>query len=106
MNFFSFSRKYFSVLPKVPKLELTLRTPYRTLFKDFSGFQRLYVNTTKGLMAISNRTPPVIYLLPPGEIKVTNLVKSRFFKIVEGNNLEGNASGEFVHSGGVVIVHE
>ena len=97
---FKLSYKQFSVLPKVPKMEITMRTPYRTFFNNHSGFQRLYVNTIKGLMAIQNRTPPVIYLLPAGEIKLTHLTKG------EGNKLEQNASGEFMHSGGYVVVHE
>jgi len=74
-SFINLSRKYFSVLPKCPKLELTMRTPYQTLFTHFTGFQRLYVTTIKGLMCVSNRTPPVIYLLPAGEIKLINFTK-------------------------------
>jgi hypothetical protein len=74
-SFFKFSMRFFSVLPKAPKMELTMRTPYRTFFKDFTGFQRLYVHTIKGLMCISNRTPPVIYLLPAGELKLTNMTR-------------------------------
>ena len=33
-----YNMRYFGVLPKLPKLELTMRTPYETFFKDFSGF--------------------------------------------------------------------
>ena len=76
MNSFKFyqnSKKYFSVLPKVPKMELTMRSPYRTFFKGFTAYQRIYVVTLQGLMCISNRTPPVIYLLPAGELKVTQM---------------------------------
>lgn len=80
-SLFKYSLKHFSVLPKASKMELTMRTPYRTIFKDFMGFQRIYVSTIKGLMCISNRTPPVIYLLPAGEIKVTNLTKSKYSKL-------------------------
>jgi hypothetical protein len=74
------TQKYFSVLPKCPKMELTMRTPYFTYFNHFVGFQRLYVTTIKGLMCISNRTPPVIYLLPAGEIRFVNLTKSNYLK--------------------------
>lgn len=77
MNLIKFARRNFSVLPKAPKLELTMRSPYRTFFKNFIGFQRLYVGTIEGQVAIQNRTPPVIYLLPAGEIKVINMVKSK-----------------------------
>ena len=40
--------RFFGVLPKVAKVELTVRTPYKTLFAGFNGFQRLYVDTMKG----------------------------------------------------------
>jgi hypothetical protein len=72
-SLFKYSKKHFSVLPKVPKMELTMRSPYRTFFKHFIGFQRIYINTLQGLMCISNRTPPVIYLLPAGELRVTQM---------------------------------
>ena len=77
LKFLKFSRRNFSVLPKAPKLELTMRTPYRTFFKNFIGFQRIYVGTIEGQLAIQNRTPPVIYLLPAGDIKIINLIKSK-----------------------------
>jgi hypothetical protein len=62
--------RFFGVLPKLPKVELTVRTPYRTIFENFNGFTRIYVGTNKGLMAIGNRSIPRVYLLPPGEISV------------------------------------
>jgi hypothetical protein len=80
-TFFKYAMKHFSVLPKASKMELTMRTPYRTVFKDFIGFQRIYVNTIKGLMCISNRTPPVIYLLPAGEIKITNMTRCKHYSL-------------------------
>ncbi len=99
-SLFKFPKRYFSVLPKVVKMEVSMRTPYKTFFNKFNGFSRIYVNTLKGLIAVGNRTYPTIYLLPAGEIKVMNLVKS------EGNECNANASGEFVHTGGYCIVHE
>ena len=68
-----FNMRFFGVLPKLPKVELTLRTPYRTIFENFNGFTRVYVGTAKGLMAIGNKSIPRVYLLPPGEIKVQNI---------------------------------
>jgi hypothetical protein len=56
-------------------MELTMRSPYKTFFKNFIGFQRIYINTIKGLMCVSNRTPSVMYLLPAGEIRVTQMVR-------------------------------
>lgn len=44
----SHQMRYFGVVPKLAKLELTVRTPYRTLFADFSGFHSLYVRTIQG----------------------------------------------------------
>ena len=40
--------RFFGVMPKLAKVELTMRTPYRTLFSNFNGFSRLYVGTSKG----------------------------------------------------------
>ena len=65
--------RFFGVLPKLPKVELTMRTPYRTLFSNFNNFTRVYVYTAKGQIAIGNRSIPRVYLLPPGEINVKNV---------------------------------
>src|SRR5688572_28795179 len=70
--------RFFGVLPKLPKVELTLRTPYRTLFENFNGFTRIYVGTNKGLMAIGNRSIPRVYLLPPGEITVKGITPGKY----------------------------
>ena len=69
--------RFFGVLPKLPKVELTMRTPYRTFFENFNQFTRIYVHTIKGLMAIGNRSIPRVYLLPPGEISVKNQQKGK-----------------------------
>lgn len=70
--------RFFGVLPKLPKVELTMRTPYRTFFENFNAFTRIYVNTQKGLMAIGNRSIPRVYLLPPGELTVKNVQHGKF----------------------------
>jgi len=95
----AFQKFGFGVLPKLPKLELTIRTPYRTIFEGFNNFTRIYVHTTKGLMSIGNRSIPRVYLLPPGELSVKNPIKG------EGNFAK-NESGLFIHSGGWLFVHE
>jgi hypothetical protein len=97
---FNYSRKHFSVLPKAPKMELTMRSPYKTFFKNFLGFQRLYINSLKGQRVISNRTYPTMYLLPAGEIRVIGMTRT------DGNFSNASSSGDFVHSGGWCIVHE
>ena len=91
--------RFFGVLPKLPKLELTMRTPYRTIFENFSNFTRLYVYTSKGLIAIGNRSIPRVYVLPPGELTVKGVLPG------EGNNAK-NESGLFMHSGGWLFVHD
>lgn len=91
--------KNFSQLEKVAKLEVNMRTPYKSIFRNFNGFLRLYVGTLKGQMCIQNRTPPTVYLLPAGEIKFIQLQKDK------GANISDNCSGEFIHSGGYAVVH-
>mmetsp|Transcript_16734 Transcript_16734/g.16015 ORF Transcript_16734/g.16015 Transcript_16734/m.16015 type:complete len:147 (-) Transcript_16734:43-483(-) len=91
--------RFFGVLPKLPKLELTMRTPYQTFFSNFSAFTRVYVHTSKGLMAIGNKTIPRVYLLPPGEISVKGITHG------EGN-ISNSESGIFIHTGGWLFVHD
>lgn len=90
----------FSGMTKLAKMELTLRTPYATLFKNCAGFQSLYVNTIEGQINIGNRSPPRVYLLPPGEIKVAGIQQG-----AEGNHSQSD-DGKFMHTGGWLFVHE
>ena len=76
-----------------------MRTPYGTFFQDFSGFGRVYVGTSKGQIAISNKTIPRVYLLPPGQIKLAGMTEG------EGKVTKSD-SGEFIHSGGWCFVHD
>merc|ERR1712166_862432 len=99
MMLMQYQTRFFSVVPKLPRMELTVRTPYRTLFKDFSGFARLYVRTIKGQMAIGNKSMPRVYLLPPGEMKVHGQNPG------EGNFARAD-SGSFMHTGGWLFVHD
>ena len=89
----------FGATPKLPKLELTMRTPYYTFFKDFSGFTRIYVGTSKGQIAIGNKTIPRVYLLVPGQIRVAHMVGG------EGK-ITKSETGEFIHTGGWLFVHD
>lgn len=91
--------RYFGVLPKLPKIELTMRTPYGTFFKDFSAFTRVYAGTSKGQIAIGNKTIPRVYLLPPGQLKVAGMTEG------EGKVTKSD-SGEFIHTGGWLFVHD
>lgn len=65
--------RFFGVTPKLPKVELTLRTPYKTFFKNYNNFVRIYVQTPKGNISIGNKSIPRVYLLPPGEISVKGM---------------------------------
>ena len=76
------SVRYFGVLPKLPKVELTMRTPYRTFFNNFNNFTRIYVHTQKGLIAIGNKSIPRIYLLPPGELTVKNIMPGKLSSLI------------------------
>ena len=99
MSLLQNNMRYFGVLPKHAKLQLTVRTPYATLFQDCNAFSRLYVTTIKGQMAIGARSIPRVYLLPPGEMVVKNMQQA------EGNNTKSE-SGQFMHTGGWLFVHE
>ena len=89
----------FGVLPKLPRVELTMRTPYRTIFKDFGNFSRVYVHSIKGYMGIGNKSIPRVYLLPPGQVTVKGANPG------EGN-FATNESGCFMHGGGWLFVHD
>ena len=93
------NKRMFGVVPKLPKMELTLRTPYRTIFKNFNKFTRLYVWTVDGLLSIGNRSNPRVYLLPPGEVEVKGVEKG------DGNSSKYD-DGKFIHAGGWLLVHE
>ena len=92
--------RFFGVMPKLAKMELTVRTPYRTLFENFSAFTRLQVRTIGGDMTIGNKSIPRVYLLPPGEMKVQGMAAG-----AEGNKTTSD-TGLFMHTGGWLFVHE
>ena len=90
--------RFFSV-PKLAKLEMTVRTPYRTLLKNFNGFNQLYVEAQKGQISIGNRSIPRVYLLGPGQLKIAG------YQDGEGSFLEKESSGKLIHTGGWLHVH-
>ena len=47
-------------------MELTLRTPYGTLFDKFDGFSRIVAKTNEAALVVSNKSPASLYVLPPG----------------------------------------
>ena len=94
-----YQMRYFGVMPKLAKMELTVRTPYRTLFDSFSNFKHLTVNTIGGNITIGNKSIPRVYLLPPGEMKVSQIAPG-------DGNMTSSDSGLFMHTGGWLFVHE
>jgi len=92
------SMRYFST--KLPQMEMTMRTPYRTIFKQFSGFEFIYVKGIRGQQAIVNNGIPALYLLPAGPIDLVGMA-------AEGDGKHTKSvSGQFIHTGGWVHVHE
>jgi hypothetical protein len=63
-----------------------------TVLKDFDGFSRIITKTNVAALVIQNCTSPALYVLPPGPLKVR---LSQDVKAV---------SGDFMHTGGWVIV--
>ena len=74
-------------------MELTLRTPYKTFLKDFDGFSRIITKTNEASLVIQNKSPPALYVLPPGNLKI------KFIQDVK------DCAPEYMHTGGWVIVH-
>jgi hypothetical protein len=83
----------FNFAAKKQKMELTIRTPYRTLFENFDGFSRVITKTNEAALIIQNRSPPSLHILPPGLMKVKLTTEAK------------GAGGEFMHLGGWVVIH-
>ena len=90
--------RFFSNVPKLAKMELTVRTPYKTYFENFNNFSRLTVYTIGGELTIGGRSGPRVYLLPPGQFKVCAIAKDK-------GNFTDSDSGLFMHTGGWLFVH-
>ena len=84
-------KRFFSA--KKPKMELTIRTPYKTVVDSFSDFIRVVTRTSESYLIVQNRMPPAAHVLPPGFLKV------RMEKEIEG------FSGDFMHLGGWLVIH-
>lgn len=91
--------RMFGVTPKLPKMELTIRTPYKTWFDQFSAFEHFYIKTIRGQQAIVNNGIPGIYLIPAGQIELVGMGEGKGKKTP-------STSGVFLHTGGWVHVHE
>ena len=78
---------------KKPKMELTIRTPYKTVITSLSDFIRVVTRTSESYLIVQNRMPPAAHVLPPGFLKV------RMEKEIEG------FSGDLMHLGGWLVIH-
>ena len=90
---FFYNQAFFSTVQKKTRMELTLRTPYKTILKDYDGFSRILTKTNEAALVIQNKSPPACYVLPPGHLKV---------KFTADNK---ETSGDYLHLGGWVTVH-
>lgn len=88
-----FAQMFSGPVVKKPKMELTIRTPYATILDKFEGFQRVLTKTNEAALIIQNRTPPSVYVLPPGHLKVKLNAEVK------------QTSGDLMHLGGWAIVH-
>lgn len=91
--------RFFGVGPKMLKMEMTMRTPYKTFFKNFAGFENIYIPTASGRACINNYGEPGVYLMPAGEIEIMGLKNEG-----EGKKTH-STSGNFMTSGGWAFVH-
>ena len=93
-----YQMRFFGVGEKLQKMELTMRTPYKTLFKNFSGFEHVYIPTPEARYCVVNKGFPSVHLMPAGEIQVMNMQDGT-------GKMNKSPSGRFVHTGGWCFVH-
>ncbi len=63
------------------------------MLADFSDFSRIITKTQESTLVIQNRTPAAMHVLPPG-----------YLKLKLNSEVKGT-SGDYLHTGGWVIVH-
>ena len=86
--------RYFATnVQRKPRMELTLRTPYKTVLKDFDGFSRIITKSNEAALVVQNKAPPALYVLPPGYLRI------KFNQDVK------TTSGDYLHLGGWLTVH-
>lgn len=74
-------------------MELTIRTPYKTICSKLTDFQRIITKTNEAVLVISNKMPAALHILPPGGLMVRT-----------GSAVPG-FSGDFLHTGGWLAIH-
>ena len=75
------------------RMQLTLRSPYKTYMKNFEGFSKVIANTNEGALVVQSKMPAAAYVLEPGVLKVHLTEDSQ------------DSTGEFVHAGGFAVIH-
>ena len=75
------------------RMQVTLRSPYKTYLQNFEGFSKVVANTNEGALVIQSKMPAAAYVLEPGVLKVhlSEEVKE--------------LTGDFVHAGGFAVIH-
>ena len=76
-----------------PKMELTIRTPYKTFLADFSEFNSLMTETAEATLVVQDNMPPAAHILPPGQVSV------------ELEKASPDFSGNIMHFGGWLVIH-
>lgn len=74
-------------------MELTIRTPYKTICDKYTDFIRIVARTNEGVLIVNNKMPPALHILPPGPL------------IIRLSNSTDDFSGDFLHLGGWLIIH-
>ena len=82
----------FSTAMKKPKMELTIRTPYKTLFNKYTDFRSITTKTSDAHIVIMNKMPPALHMLVPGLISIKPETDNKSFV------------GEFAHFGGWMVI--
>ncbi len=68
---FRLGKNLFSTtVTKNAQMELTIRTPYKTVCSKLSDFQRIITKTNEAVLVISNKMPAALHILPPGSLMV------------------------------------
>ena len=75
------------------RMEVTLRSPYKTYMQNFEGFTKVVANTNEGALVIQSKMPAAAYVLEPGVLKVHLSEELK------------DLTGEFVHAGGFAVIH-
>lgn len=62
--------RLFSEAARKARMEVSVRSPYKTFLADCDAFSRIVTRTNEATLVIQNQTPPATYVLPPGRLQV------------------------------------